>query len=153
MVTVDDVAKVVGDRLAAVAAYVSAVPGGSWFGRGPDAPSYAYTVFQVEAARRQDFSGDATVQAFTVRLATYAPVGASGVDPQAIQQSMGDALTSAAGVAALQVMSLRNASEKVLAGRSIRLDGSFAPTAREARDVFVCGMVVEILVQGDRSVT
>lgn len=88
-----------------------------------------------------------------MRLATYAPVGASGVDPQAIQQSMGDALTSAAGVAALQVMSLRNASEKVLAGRSIRLDGSFAPTAREARDVFVCGMVVEILVQGDRSVT
>jgi hypothetical protein len=154
MVTVDDVADVVKDRLAAHAAFGTAVPGGAWFGRGPDEPAgHPYTVFQVEAARRQDTSGDAYVQAFTVRLAAYAPVGATGVNPQSVQTATGDALASTTGNAALQVMALRNASEKVIQGRVLRLDGSFAPTAREARDVFACGRVVELLVQGDKGVT
>lgn len=153
MVTIDDVAGVVKARFAAVAAFATAVPGGAWLGRGPDTPdAYPYEVHQIEAERPELFGGSIFIQKFLVRSAIYAPVGASGVDPQAVQQATNTALCSDAANTAVQAASLRNATDLVLHARPAAVKGEFAPTLREGRDVFVCGTTAEILVQSDKSV-
>lgn len=154
MVTVDDIAAVVKARLAAVPGQDATCPGGHWFDRGPDEPSgYPYDVFEVEAGAVEQFSGAAYLQKFTVTLAGYCPVGGTGVDVQAVEKLFHDALVSEEATAALRATALRNATEKVLHAKTLRDSGEYEETLREGRDVFAAGLVAEVLVQGDGSVS
>lgn len=154
MVTVDDIAKVVSDRLKAVIGQDTTCPGGHWFDRGPDNPaSYPYDVFRVEAGEAEQFSGAIYVQHFTVTIAGYCPMGASGVDTQAVEQLFHNALVSESATAALRSATLRNATDKVLHAKPVRGTGEFDETLREGRDVFVAGLVADVLIQGDGSVS
>lgn len=154
MITPDDIAGAVFARVAATGGYATYLPGLAWFDAGPDAPGgYPYAVFKVEARPAEVTSGSAYVQAFSVRVAAYAPVGGSGVDVAATQQFLNTALAGDAALAALRGASLRNGSEKVLHARPVTPAGAFDRTVREGRDVFVCGLAVEVVAQGDRSVS
>ena len=142
MVTLDDVAGIVKAQLAAQSGYNTTLPGGSWFDRGPDTPAgYPYDVFKIEAGLSELTSGGAYVQRFTVRVAGYCPLGDSGVNVQ---------LVSVAAQTALLAASLRNASEKVLAGVPSSARGEYAPTLRDGKDVWIAGLTVDLIVQGDR---
>lgn len=153
MIVADDMAKVVVDRTAAVAAFTTAVPGLAWFDRGPDAPTaYPYAVFRVLIGEAKVYSGDAYVVPVVIQIGAYAPVGAAGSNPAAVQQALAACFTTSAAQDALRLTALRNAGEHILSARPVTPDPSkFAPTLREARDVFVCGFAVELLCQGDRS--
>lgn len=153
MVTLDDIAGWIGGKLTALSAFTTAVPGGVWNvgadgSGGPDAPTaYPYATMRVTAREPKWNSGDLYTQAFTVRVAAYAPVGASGSDPQAVQTSIRTALQWATPAA------LRNATDRVLHVRPTEPAGTFDARRRAGRDVFVAGESFEVLVQGDRSVT
>lgn len=154
MVTIDDIAGAVKARLAAVSGQATTCPGGHWFDRAPDAPDgYPYDVFRVRSAQSTPTTGGGYVQIFTVELAGYCPIGDTGVNTQSVQQLFNDALVSSAAVTALQAVSLRNATEKILAGRLADEEGRYDRSQRQGRDVFVAGMTAELIVQGDRSVT
>ena len=151
MVTLDDVAGIVKAQLAAQSGYNTTLPGGSWFDRGPDTPAgYPYDVFKIEAGLSELTSGGAYVQRFTVRVAGYCPLGDSGVNVQLVSQLFHAALVSVAAQTALLAASLRNASEKVLAGVPSSARGEYAPTLRDGKDVWIAGLTVDLIVQGDR---
>lgn len=152
MVTVDDIAGVVLGRTTAIVAY----SGLAWFGRGPEEPAgYPYAVFTVEGDPVQHTSGDAYLQAFRVTLAAYWPVGhsASPSAIQSIQQAFDDCFCTTAAQAALLAHVFRNATEKVIGGKSVRPTGDYEKELREGKDVFVCRHAAELLIQGDRSVS
>ena len=152
MVTIDDIATVVAARLAAVVGASTTCPGGHWFGRGPDSPSgYPYDVFAVEAQAARATSGALYDQTFVVRLAGYCPIGDTGVNVQAVAQLFHDALVSIAANTAIRAVSLRSATEKVLAGRPSAARGEYDRSLRDGKDVFVTGLTAEIVVVGDRS--
>jgi hypothetical protein len=153
MITPDDISALVLARYTATAAFGTAVPGGGWFGRGPDTPTaYPYAVHQIEPDPAITFTADLYVHKFTVKVAAYAPVGASGVNPQNVALAIFGSLCTTAAQTAFQAASMRNATEKVLHARPVAPRGEFAEKLREARDVFVCGLAVELLCQGDKSV-
>lgn len=161
MVTADDITKVIQTELAAASGWATTIPGGSWFGRGPDDPSnggknanggYPYIVYQIEPGLTRLASGPAYTQPFNVRVAAYVGLGQT-VTPQAVEQLMNGALTSAAAQTALQGLALRNVTEKVLHGRPIDGKASYAHNLRAGQDVFLAGVSLEVLVQGDRSVS
>lgn len=155
MVTTDDVAAVVNGRLGAEASFVAAVPGGAFFGRGPDTPdAYPYGVFRVEeAAPAKVYSGSAYTQAFRVNVGVFVPDGQAGSDPAAVEQALFAALGTAAAQTAAQASALRNAGERVLHCKPLAPDGKFDPALLGGRDVFLCGLTVEVLVQGNRGVS
>lgn len=152
MITVDDIAGAVKARCDAVTNFTTAVPGAAWFGTGPDAPAgYPYLVFTVEAGEARVASGTAYVQAFVAKLAAYAPVGASGVNPQNVAKALDECFGTAAGQTAMKASVLRNAAERILHSRPLAPSGAFDKSRREGRDVFVVGAGYELLAQGDRS--
>lgn len=155
MVTIDDMGKVVTDRQAAVAGYSTTLPGKAWFGRGPsdDPAGYPYSVAQIEFGAAKNDSGGGYTQPWTVRLAAYAPVGATGVNPQTVEQLFNNALVSTAAIAALRATALRNTGDKIISSKLVPGKGEYAKELREGRDVFVCGLTAEILVQGDKGAT
>lgn len=153
MITVDDIAKVVTDRLAAVASVGTAIPGGCYFGRGPDpTSSYPYGVFQVEAGAADLLFESHYLQSFNVPFSVYAPIGASGSDPNAVAEALLQALAGDSANTAFRSASLRNSSETILASRLSIPSGSYTDRLREARDVFQVGLEVTIDACGDRSV-
>lgn len=152
MVTVDDVAGALKTRLAATSGYTAAIPGGTWLDRGPDAPAgYPYLVLKIEPGEAELFSGSASLQPFTVTLAAYCPVGASGVNVATVEQVLNTAMASQAGNAALQAANLRNAGDKILHCLPVRPGGKYDLTMREGRDVFAVGLTVSVLCESDRS--
>lgn len=153
MITPDDIGVLLKARFAATSAFGTAVPGGAWFGRGPDTPdAYPYAVHQIEATPAVTFTADAYIQKFTVKVAAYAPVGDSGVNPNTVAQAMYAALCTTAAQALFQAAGMRNPNEHVLHARPVSPTGEFADKLRDGKDVFVCGLSVELLCQGDRSV-
>ncbi len=142
-------------RLAAVASSSTTCPGGHWFDRGPDDPTgYPYDVFKVEAGAPKNSTGGLYSQVWTLRLAAYAPIGDLGASSvQATQQLFNNAFVSTAAITALRAISLRNASEKIVSAKIAAGRGEYAPTLREGHDVFLSGLTVEILVQGDKDQT
>lgn len=153
MITLDDVAKVVLDRLAAQAGYAATVPGKAWPDRGPDTPDgYPYIVSKIEAGPCKNTSGPTYTQPWTVRTAAYCPLG-GGVTAQAVEQLMNDALASDAAQTALRAASLRNNTEKCLFAKVASGRGEYARELRAGADVLAASLTVEILFQGDRSVT
>lgn len=154
MVTIDDVATIIANQLAAATGFSSAVPGGAWFDRGPDTPSgYPYVTFHVKAQPIGMCFDDVYFQRFHVDLIAYCPVGASGVNPSTVQEVLNAALVTETANATLQDVSIRNASERILHSRPIAPSGHYAQQLRDGRDVFACGLTIEILVQGDRSLS
>lgn len=154
MVTPDDVAKVVLDRLAAVTSSSTICPGGHWFDRGPDDPAgYPYDVFRVEAGPARIVSEFYCFQSWTIRLAGYAPVGETGVTVANVEKLFLDALITDAANTALRAVSLRNTGEAVIHGLQSAAEGRYDPTLREGRDVFVAGLTAELLVMGLLSAT
>ncbi len=154
MITADDVAKLVGDRLQATSSFVLSVPGGIWNQRANNTPSnYPYAVAKYTAAPPIASFDDVYCQAWTVQIAAYCPIGIPGLDPAAVQQALFAGLCTEAAMAALQATGLRNATEHVMHSIALPPTGEFDPRLREGRDVFVAGLSVEIMVQGDRSVT
>ena len=135
-------------------AYATTLPGLAWVGRGPagDPAGYPYSVAQIEAGQTRNTSGGLYVQPWTVRLAAYAPQTATGAEMQAVQQLFHEALASSAAHTALLATALRSATEKILRARVMPGKGEYAKELREGRDVFVCGLTVELLAQGDRGV-
>lgn len=126
-------------------------PGGHWHGRGPDNPAgYPYDVFKVDSQASNLTSGDLYDQTFVVRLAGYCPIGLSGVDANAVQQLFCSAFLTSTAQTALLALSLRNNDDKVLGARLSDVKGEYAQSLRDGRDVFLCGMTVEIIVQGTR---
>jgi len=153
MVSVVDVGKAVETRLSALPAFAAAVPGGAYLDRGPDEPTaYPYEVHKVERSGDAEVtSGAAYVQAFRVTLVAYCPVpAADAVAPAAVGAALFAATCSADGQAALKATPLRNPGERVLHCRPLAPSGRFDQSLRQGKDVFVCGLEVEILVQGDR---
>lgn len=152
MINADDIATAVVARTGAVSAFASAVPGGAWFDRGPDTPSSpVYAVFRLRAGEARVFSGAAYVQPWEVEFGVYAPVGAPGVNPQAVQQALAACFTTTAGQAPMKGTAMRNATERVLHSRPLAASGEMARELREGRDVLLTGIRFELLVQGDRS--
>ncbi len=141
-------------RYAATPSFGTAVPGGGWFGRGPDSPSaYPYAVHTIEADAQKTMTNNAYVQKFTVKVAVYTLVGvAPATSPQTVALALVSALCITAAQTAFQAASLRNGTEHVLHARQVTPKGEFADKLREGRDVFVCGLSVELLCQGNAAV-
>lgn len=154
MITVDDIGKVVLDRLAAVTSSATICPGGHWFARGPDDPAgYPYDVFGVSAGGSRIVSGDFYTQEFLIQIAGYCPVGATGVTVANVEKLFYDAITTDTANVALRAVSLRNTGEAVLHCIIATVDADYAPTLREGRDVFVAGMSARMVVLGRLDVT
>lgn len=153
MVTVDDLADAIGDRLAATTNYSTYVPGGTWLGRAPATPAdYPYVVMEIDAGDAEVSSGSLSLQRFEVRVSAYCPVGDASTNINAVSQTLNTALASAAGNTALQGASLRNAGDKILHAIPVSPEGEYAPSLREGRDVWRAGLAVSVLCQSDRSV-
>jgi hypothetical protein len=148
VITTEDINTVVAGALNAQ----SALAGKAWPGRGPDEPgAYPYAVFTVRAGDAQTFSGTRYVQKWRVRAAAYIPIGA----PSAL--TVADvlaALAVALGITSAAVVTdLRNTGEKVLGTRPVTAEEWYAPSLRAGKDVLAAGLSVELLCQGDRSVS
>jgi hypothetical protein len=155
MVTIDDVAGAVAGVLGADTGFAGAVPGRAWFERAPDTPpSYPYAVYHLKAVPAALSFEDAYTQAFTLTIAAYVPQGTETrpADPAGVQEALFQALATEGANASFQGTALRNASERVLHSKPRVPSGQYAQQLRDGRDVFACGLTVEILVQGDRSV-
>jgi hypothetical protein len=156
MVTIDDIAGAVSTVLAANTVFANSVPGQAWFERAPDTPaSYPYAVFHLKAAPAGLSFEDAYFQAFTLTIAAYLPQGAetSPADPPSVQEALFEALVTENANSTFQGLSLRNASERILHSKPLAPSGEYAQQLRDGRDMFACGLTVEIFVQGDRSVS
>lgn len=153
MITLDDIAKVVKDRHEAVTSFTTIVPGGIRWLRHDDIPSSGiYIVFQIKGGPNRLTTGAGYVQIWTVDAAAYMPIGDSSTNAQNVEQVLHAALVTTGANTSLLAVSLRNASEKVLAGRVAGEQARFDEKIREGRDVFVAGLTSELIVQGDRSV-
>lgn len=152
MVTADDVAKVVAGRLALQS---GSLPGGGWFGRAPDEPAgYPYAVFRVEPQEAEFHTGDRYTQKFRVRAVVFTAQGQAGNDANVAAQTLQTALGTQAANAAMMATALRNATEKIVGVLpSLPGQGEYESILRSARDVFASALTVEVLVQGDRSVS
>lgn len=155
MITWDDIAGAVIARQAAVTGYSTTLPGGAYAGRGPstDPAGYPYSVAQIESGPAKSDGGNGYVQTWTVKLAAYAPIGDTGVSPQSVEQLFNNALVSATGIAGLRAASLRNAGDKILSAKLVPGKSEYVKELRQGRDVFVCGLAAELLVQGDKGTT
>jgi hypothetical protein len=156
MVTIDDIAGAVSTVLAANTGFSNSVPGQSWFERAPDTPaSYPYAVYQLKAAPAGLSFEDAYFQAFTLTIAAYVPQGTetSPANPPGVQEALFEALVTENANSAFQGLNLRNASERILHSKPLAPSGQYAQQLRDGRDVFACGLTVEILAQGDRSIS
>jgi hypothetical protein len=153
VITADDVMKAIGDQLSAAANWSAAVPGGVFFARGPETPAaYPYIVAQVQGGRAEVFSGSLYIQPWSVRLAAYCQAGGA-VNARTVEQLMNGQLVTLAGQTAMRGAILRNNTEKVLHIVPAAGDGKYAPELRSGQDVFVAGLTVDLLLQGDRSVS
>lgn len=154
MTTIDDIAGAVLGILSGSTAFAAAVPGQAWFERAPDSPAaYPYAVFHI-AAEPAEFSFEsAYTQVFTLTIAAYAPQGgeASPGDPPGVQQALFNSLASNSANEAFQAFPLRNSSELILHAIPVAPTGGYSKQLRDGRDVFACGLAVQLLVQGDRS--
>jgi hypothetical protein len=156
MITIDDVAGAVLSVLAVDTGFAASVPGQAWFDRAPDTPAaYPYAVFHLRAGAAGPTFEAAYVQPFTLAVAAYVPqsTDAAPADPAGVQEALFDALATQAAEAAFQAVALRNASERIMHCRPVAPAGQYAPQLRDGRDLFACGLTVEMLVQGDRSVS
>ena len=156
MVTIDDVAGAVLSVLAADSGFATSVPGQAWFERAPDTPAaYPYAVFHLRAATAGLSFESNYVQAFTLTIAAYVPQSteASPSDPPGVQEALFTALATDAAETVFKSVALRNASELVLHCKPGAPSGQYAQQLRDGRDVFACGLTVELLVQGDKSIT
>lgn len=152
MITVDDLAGVIGARLELADPGGTIFPGQVWFGRGPDTPAgYPYVVFEVAAGPARMYSGSVYSQTWTVKGAAYCQQGATG-SMQAVQQALNTALVSQAAQLAWADVTLRTANDLILSTRPLdSADSKYAPTLRAGQDVFVTALACEFLVQSDRS--
>jgi hypothetical protein len=156
VVTIDDIAGAVSSVLAANTGFASAVPGLAWFERAPDTPAaYPYAVFHIKASPAGLSFEDAYFQTFTLTIAAYVPQGAetSPSDPPGVQEALFAALVTEDANTFFQGTTLRNATELILHSKPLAPSGQYAQQLRDGRDVFVCGLTVEILIQGDRSIS
>ncbi len=156
MVTIDDIAGAVSSVLAADTGFSGSVPGQAWFERAPDTPAtYPYAVFHLKAATAGLSFEDAYTQAFTLVIVVYVPQGieTSPANSPGVQEILFSALVTENANSNFQGLSLRNASERILHAKPLTPSGQYAQQLRDGRDVFACGLTVEILVQGDRSVS
>lgn len=148
MITTEDIAGAVAPALNAQAG----LPGKAWPGRGPDEPAaYPYAVFTVTPDDAETFSGPKYVQKWRVRAAAYIPVGAP--DPVSVADTLIALNTALALTTSPVVGALRNPGEKVMSTRPVVADEEYDPTLREGKDVLVAGVTVELLCQGDRSIS
>jgi len=131
----DDVAKLVGDRCTASATFTQAIPGGTFYGRAPDAPtSYPYAVFWFERrGEPQRLTDVSSFQTYTLRMAAYCPPSVSGQSPGDVQGGMDDAIT--ANPTVWNAMP----AGKVLHCLAEPFDGKFAKELRQSQDIFVVG--------------
>lgn len=147
MILVGDMNAVVVDALAGQA---SALPGGAWPNRGPDAPTaYPYVVFRWEVGDAEHTSGPAYYQKWRLYAAAYVQLGSSGSVLQA-QQALAAALC--AGAAPPTVRTLRNATERVLQAVPVSGDEEYDDRLRDGRDLLLAWQAAELYVQGDRTV-
>lgn len=155
MITFDDMVKVIFDRTRFnLSAFNTALPGGQWTGRGPpgDPDGYPYAVMQIESGAVKNSTGGLYTQLWTARLAAYAPMGDAATSIQGVLQMWNTSLLSTAGNTALRGAALRNATEKILRAHLAPGKGEYAKELREGRDVFLAGLSLELLVQGDKDV-
>lgn len=156
MVTVDDIAGAVSSVLTTNTAFTTAIPGQAWFERAPDTPpAYPYAVYHIKAANAELSFEDVYVQKFTLTIAAYVPQGSesSPSDPPGVQEALSEALVTETANATFQGIAFRNVGERILHSILLAPSGEYARQLRDGRDVFACGLTVEILIQGDRSVS
>jgi len=154
VVTIDDIAGAVSSVLTANMGFATSIPGQAWFERAPDTPAnYPYAVYHLKTTSAGLSFEDAYFQAFTLSIAAYVPQGVetSPADPPGVQEALFEALVTENANATFQGLSLRNASERILHSKPLATSGQYVQLLRDGRDVFACGLTVEILVQGDRS--
>lgn len=144
MITLDDLAAAVKSRLDAAPAVANALPGGTYFDRGPDQPAGAYAVFTLEREGETEwFSDGSYLQGYVLRVACYTCQGRG--DPAAAQLALAAALnpqpvpwaTLRAGV--------------VMSCLPRGYDGKHAPDLREGKDVFAAAGQWALIVDGNRT--
>lgn len=149
MITPDDVGKLIGDRTEDVSNYAAAVPGGTFFDRGPDDPAaYPYMIFKLEFGELVTTSGPLSTQNVRVRAATYSAPGAG--NPQTVALALFECFGTQAANLAIIGTAMRNGNDKPLSCRPAISRGEFDKTLRNGQDVFLCGLTFDILFQGDR---
>ncbi len=156
VVTIDDIAGVINAVLEANDGYQASVPGDTEFERAPDTPeAYPYGVYHVEAEEARLCFDGVYFQSFTVSLAVYVPQGeeSSPQDATSVQQAIHAALASEDGEAAVKAQAMRNSTERIMHCKLKLPAGQYDHTLRDGKDVFMCGLTVSIMVQGDRSVS
>lgn len=149
MIRAGDISAAVRSALEAAPTWATLCPGGYWYDRGPDDPDgYPYVVAKVERGETRKTSGDAGTVRFTVRVAAYCPVGASGVDPDALEGLVLVTLADRTEPG----WSLRGemVGERVLHTVNATDGGRYDPAMRGGRDVFAAGVSVELLCQENR---
>ncbi len=152
MIVTDDIAKAVTDRASAVANLTAALPGLLWYDRGPDVPTaYPYGVFFIEEGDTELFSMSGYLAKFTLRIASYVQMG-NASSPGNVARGLMEAFATTGAQVTFGNVSLRGADEKMLACNPKKPDGKYAKELRDGADVFSCGLMVELLAQGNRSV-
>ena len=152
MVTINDVAAALMTRFAAATGYSAAVPGGTWFNRGPDTPAdYPYTVFTIEAQDPLLTLEAAYFQDFIVTATAFCPVGDSGTNVATVEQVLFTALGSDAANTAFTSASLRNSGEAFIDCELAIPSEDYAEPLSSARDVAAARLSVRLTARGDRS--
>lgn len=145
MVTLDDVAEVVKARCAAAPRFAAALPGGAWFGRGPDEPAGNYAVFTLAAEGDAAVESDGSfTQTYGLRIGAYSYQGAAEATSSAAAQL---ALAAALGADPTDWDALRDG--RVMHCLPRGFDGKFDPAQRDGRDVFVSGGRWALLIEGN----
>src|SRR5262249_6496289 len=111
---------------------------------------YPYMVFKLEMGAERETSGAPYTQNVRATAGAYSPVGTG--NPQGIALALFECFGTQAANATLIATALRNATEKVLHCKPVNTTAKFDPHMRQGADVFVCGLVFDLFVQGDRGV-
>jgi hypothetical protein len=155
VVTLDDIALIVTNQLVNTNVFAAAVPGGNFYDRAPDTPTaYPYDSFTIATTPPDLAFGNVYIQKFQVAIGCYCPPSEmTEIDTATVESALWTALGTEAVSTALMTTPLRNLSERIMHSKPLPETGAFQPSLREGRDIFVCGLTVEIQVQGDRSVS
>lgn len=146
MVTIDDLAVLINNRLAGSE---TILPGGWWLDSPPDhLAGFPYLRYTWTCDPKEYSSTVRYTQLFYVHFGVYAPIGASGVDVNALEVLLNEAFCSVGAFTAFTLATLRVDTDYVTHIIGNVDKQNVLEKLYQARDVFVLGMVAEIAVVG-----
>ncbi len=140
-VTIDDVLQAVKARWDEDGILPTLVPGGLWHGRTKQDATYPHAEQMIEAGDREEFSGLAYLQPFTVTIQVRDAAASPATD--AIHARMSTLLDRNA-------LSIAGSGTRVVHVRPKAPRLTLEDKTREANNVLIAAATWEILVQADR---